>query len=167
MIYLLSIIAGIANSIMDRLSSKQEWEETIFASMVDVNKYKRIWWGYKDLSSGLKWKRDKDGRVIYPKREKFIGSSTVFVWTTDAWHFFQMVMGWSLRLGIVGFMLFKHVEFIGFVLTDWETFHFLNTLWQFIVEMGLLAICYSGTFEFFYAYVWTKRISINLKDKID
>ena len=44
------------------------------------------WWSMKD-SWRNKWK-NKD-----PKQgEAFLGSSTVFVFLTDAWHFFQFIM---------------------------------------------------------------------------
>ena len=48
------------------------------------------WWN-PESSWRNKWKVDEAGQVIKPKHERFPGSSTVFVFRTDAWHFFQMI----------------------------------------------------------------------------
>ena len=69
------IIAGVANALMDTIALKG-------GGILPKSK----WWTMED-SWRNKWKNGD------PKQgEAFLGSSTVFVFTTDAWHFFQMIM---------------------------------------------------------------------------
>lgn len=52
------------------------------------------WWNQDSWK--LKW---KDGNPALG--ERFLGSSTVLVWATDAWHFFGMLRNVAMILSIV------------------------------------------------------------------
>lgn len=165
MIYLLIFISAIANSIMDRCSSQQEWEETFFGNWVEGRK--KIWWAHVDLSSGLKWKRDEENRVIYPKKPNWyfpieaVNSTNLWVWTTDAWHFFQMVWLRCRDIIVLSLIFFQDVPFVGFVLTSWHPFDFASLPVKILIEGVILLGMYGMTFEFFYAHVWTGMVAIS------
>jgi hypothetical protein len=73
------ILAGICNAIMDVL--KTRFNKSIFLGKSPYN------WIDPALSWPNKWKNgDKS------QGEKFLGSSTVFVWMTDLWHLAKMLM---------------------------------------------------------------------------
>lgn len=78
---LLILLAGASNAMMD-LSS-----ERVF----------KIWWWNKDEGWKNKWKHgDPD------QGPAFFGSTTIFAWTTDGWHLFQMIFHtcWQLAIAI-------------------------------------------------------------------
>ena len=72
-VLILVAVAACANSIMDAIQFRK------LGKGYD-------WWD-KETSWRRKWK-DGDSK----NGEAFLGSSTFFVFLTDAWHFFQMVM---------------------------------------------------------------------------
>ena len=79
------------------------------------------WWN-KDESWRNKW---KNGDPL--QGERFLGSSTVFVWATDGWHFFQS--------------LFLNMLILGLLLLDVE-----NVLLTFVVVSAI----YKTVFEITY-----------------
>lgn len=86
----LVLIAGLANGVMDTLQF--HYSQSIFPADSEF-------WN-PDLSWRNKWKQDDDV-LIFPLTPRYIGSSTFLVWTTDAWHLFQMIMFFCLRTAIV------------------------------------------------------------------
>lgn len=81
LIIVLLSIASIAKSIMDTINFR--FEISVFSKI--KNKKQKNWWDQKES-----WKnkyKDRDSR----KGPAFWGSTTFFVWITDAWHFFQMI----------------------------------------------------------------------------
>jgi len=56
---------------------------------------KQNWW-----NPSISWK-NKYKNNNPDEGSKFFGSTTIFVWTTDAWHFFQMIFLSTFFLGIV------------------------------------------------------------------
>lgn len=82
--YLLIILTAILKSIQDALAQKKLL-------------IKSAWWN--ENSWKMKW---KGGDI--EKGEAFLGSSTVLVWVTDAWHFFGMLRNISMILAIVLYM---------------------------------------------------------------
>ena len=65
-------IAGFANAVMD-LTRLGRFNDN------------SSWWDWR-----VSWKRKwKEGSTT---QERFLGSSSVFVFVTDAWHFFQQIM---------------------------------------------------------------------------
>ena len=90
MIYIglfLIILSGISEAIMDTLQF--HYDNSIFKRF----KNQRFW--YPGFSWMNKW---KDGD---PKNgERFLGSSTIFVSLTDAWHLFKFIHNQTLFLGL-------------------------------------------------------------------
>ncbi len=84
----LIILSGIAEAIMDTLQF--HYDNSIFKKF----KNQRFW--YPGFSWMNKW---KDGD---PKNgERFLGSSTIFVGFTDAWHLFKLIHNQTLFLGLL------------------------------------------------------------------
>lgn len=84
--FLLIIFSGVSEAIMDKLNF--HFDKSIFSN----EKYKQIFWNPIE-SWKNKWKEDL-------KTEKFLGSSTIFVFTTDAWHLFKFFRNTSLFIGL-------------------------------------------------------------------
>ncbi len=99
---LLITIAGMSKAVMDRIVHLDLYKASVFYRYKDFKlfgKYKifsEIFWN-KDKSWFNKWKLNNQGKMV----EKFPGSSTVFVWTTDAWHFFQAIFLFTLFAGLM------------------------------------------------------------------
>jgi hypothetical protein len=73
-------LAGICNSIMDTIQFK--FIESIFSKYPKLRQWSNPTFSWKN-----KWKNGD------PKQgERFLGSSTMFVWVTDLWHFSQSLM---------------------------------------------------------------------------
>lgn len=85
------IIAGILNSIMDVIQFK--WSSSIFNRITNPSLIKYM---NPNLSWKNKWKDDL-------KTERFVGSSTVFVFITDFWHLLKMLMIVMIALSIVNY----------------------------------------------------------------
>jgi hypothetical protein len=88
-IFIISLIlvgvSAMAEAIMDKLNF--HFEKSIF-----LNKENQLFWNPIE-SWKNKWKEDL-------KTEKFIGSSTIFVFTTDAWHLFKFIKNTCLFIGL-------------------------------------------------------------------
>ena len=85
---LLVSIAGISKAIMDNLQF--HYNRSVFKNN---DKYNQNFW-----DPNLSWvNKYKEGSMTEPK---FLGSTTYFVFTTDAWHLFQMIMLICLFVGI-------------------------------------------------------------------
>jgi hypothetical protein len=85
---ILIILSGMAEAIMDTLQF--HYDTSIFKKF----KNQRFW--YPGFSWMNKW---KDGD---PKNgERFLGSSTIFVGFTDAWHLFKFIHNQTLFLGLL------------------------------------------------------------------
>jgi hypothetical protein len=95
--FLLIIFSGVSEAIMDKLNF--HFEKSIFSN----EKYKQIFWNPIE-SWKNKWKEDL-------KTERFLGSSTIFVFTTDAWHLFKFFRNTSLfiGLGLLGFISYNPI----------------------------------------------------------
>jgi len=72
---------------MDKLQF--HFDKSIFSNK---DKYKQLFWNPID-SWKNKWKEDL-------KTERFAGSSTMFVFTTDAWHLFKLLRTFFIFAGI-------------------------------------------------------------------
>jgi hypothetical protein len=83
---ILIILAAVSESIMDKLQF--HYEKSIFSNEL----YKQAFWD-PSKSWVNKWEEDL-------KTEKFLGSSTIFVFTTDAWHLFKFIRNTSLFIGL-------------------------------------------------------------------
>lgn len=115
------IISGISEAVMDKIQF--HWHKTIFS--INPNRYKPLFWN-PELSWANKY---KDTQTLEPK---FKGSTTIFVFTTDAWHLFKFFKNTSIFLAIF---------FTSLICKD---FLFL------VVFASLLRVVYGGAFVLFY-----------------
>lgn len=94
---LLLTIAAISKACMDVFITQSTWEKTMFKRLAwnTKNIYWKRFWSYLDVSYANKYKNIK---TLEPK---FLGSDTLFVFITDAWHFFQLLTYTSLFISIV------------------------------------------------------------------
>jgi len=119
---ILIIISGVSEAIMDKLNF--HFDKSIFSNI----KYKQIFWNPIE-SWKNKWKEDL-------KTEKFIGSSTLFVFTTDAWHLFKFFRNTSLFIGL-GLIAF--------------------TTYNPIIMVIIARIIYGLSFTLFFDYILVKK----------
>jgi hypothetical protein len=80
------VASSIAEAIMDKVQF--HYEKSIFST----DKYNQLFWNPIE-SWKNKWKEDL-------KTEKFVGSSSIFVFTTDAWHLFKFFRNTFLFIGL-------------------------------------------------------------------
>ena len=109
------------------------WDESIFKGS------KLDWWANPEVSYKNKWKNNSnsfDG-------EKFPGSSTVFVWVTDLWHFAQSFM-------ITFFVLAALFYGDGIV-------NLFDTTWiNMVCDLIILKGAFSLSFELFWSVILKK-----------
>lgn len=79
------ILAGICNAVMDTLFTR--YNQSIFTS------FNPFFWN-PDISWVNKWRKP-------PYEERFLFSSTILVFLTDAWHLFKALMIGFIMLGVV------------------------------------------------------------------
>ena len=113
------ILAGICNAIMDIIQFK--FQASIFIKFPKIKQ-----WSDPQLSWKNKWKNGDPGQG-----EKFPGSSTIFVWTTDLWHFSQSFMISFFVLAVI----------------------FYSPIYNYIVDFIILKFLFSLFFEIFWDYV--------------
>ena len=82
---ILVILASYAEAVMDKINF--HFDRSVFKE-----KKNQIFWNPQE-SWKNKWKEDL-------KTEKFLGSSTIFVFTTDAWHLHKFIRNTSLFIGL-------------------------------------------------------------------
>lgn len=79
--------SSIAEAIMDKIQF--HYDKSIFSQ----DKYKQTFWD-PTKSWVNKWKDSS------AKQERFLGSSSIFVFTTDAWHLFKFFRNTFLFIGL-------------------------------------------------------------------
>ena len=119
-------LAGASNAVMDTIQFK--FNESVFSKYPKLKQ-----WANPKLSWRNKWK-NKDPN----EGERFPGSSTVFVWTTDLWHFAQSIMISSFVLAILTYDKLFCTHAI-----------LLDILFHFIIYKGV----FSGAFELFWSKI--------------
>ena len=120
LIITLLFVAGICKSIMN--ITQFHFNNSIFST------FKNQKWFNPSISWKNKWKNGD------PKQgEKFLGSSNIFVWVTDAWHFFQRMMQICMILSIVLYL----------------------PMFGLIYDFFIFYTVYTLTFEVFYSKIWT------------
>ena len=86
---LLVIAASISEAIMDTIQF--HYERSIFK--LDPIKYNPLFW-----DASISWQNKyKENSMTEPK---FYGSKTIFVFLTDAWHFFKFLRNLFLFIGL-------------------------------------------------------------------
>jgi len=104
--YVLIFFAGVFNAIMDKIQF--HWSKSVFDNIEDKKIRK---WCDPKISHKNKWKNGNK-----EEGEVFLGSSTVFVFVTDLWHFCQFLMLTCIMLAIVlygnYFSLYFLIDFV-------------------------------------------------------
>jgi len=121
----LMFFAGICNAIMDVI--KFHWNTSIFTTWPNQN------WINPSLSWRNKW---KNGDPL--QGEKFLGSSTVFVWLTDLWHFSKFLMLLFISSAIVAY----------------------SSLIAWWIDFLIIYCVFTLTFELFYSKIFVKQENI-------
>lgn len=127
------ILAGICNAIMDKINF--HWDESIFKDS-RFEQWSNPLYSYKN-----KWKNKSNSL----DGERFPGSSTIFVWTTDLWHLAQSLM--------ISFFILGGIFYADGLIDVYET-QWINTVIDFII----FKIVFSLTFELFWSIVLMKKI---------
>ena len=115
------ILAGICNAIMDKILF--HWDRSIFKGS------KWEWWANPEISYRNKWKNNSNCEG----GEKFPGSSTIFVWITDLWHFAQSFMITFCILGAI----FYGEGMVSLFETNW-----INSLLDLVIYKALFSLSF-------------------------
>lgn len=119
---ILVLLSGIFKAVMDKLQF--HYFDSVFKNL------KSSFWNPK--VSWINKYKDNDPEL----GEKFPGSSTIFVWATDAWHLFQSINIILLMLAIVFYESFTGYKILDFI---------------------IYRIAYSFTFELFFKFIFSKK----------
>lgn len=121
----LLVIAGIGKAIMDTLQ---------FHFSTSVFKNKGYWWNPKDSWKNKYKNRDPAQGPAFP------GSTTIFVFVTDAWHFFQFIFLNSLFGSIIMYRLSEYsMTYFGW--------------WGYIIDFLIMSILFRVIFQIFYSKI--------------
>ena len=110
------------------------YHKSIFVQYPKLNQ-----WANPINSWKNKWNLTHDGEVT---GERFLGSSTVFVFTTDLWHFSQFLM-WNLVICAIVFYQ--------------PMFEIYNDLVTNLIHFVIFKITFSSIFELFFRIILKKR----------
>ena len=124
-------LAGICNAIMDTILF--HWDKSIFKGS------KLEWWANPEVSYKNKWKNHSNSE----DGEKFPGSSTIFVFITDLWHFAQSFM---ITFFVLGALFYDGIVVI-------KGYPLVSLLIDFII----LKSVFSLTFELFWSKILKKK----------
>ena len=124
-------LAGICNAIMDTILF--HWDKSIFKGS------KLEWWANPEVSYKNKWKNNSNSLG----GEKFPGSSTVFVWVTDLWHFAQSFM---ITFFVLGVLFYDSIVVI-------KGYPLVSLLIDFVILKGVFSL----TFELFWSKILKKK----------
>lgn len=148
---LLVMISGFANANMDIVAHK--YSRSIYADK-NENFYN------PNKSWVNKWKLDENGDPI-PGEERFFGSSTFLVATTDFWHLMQMLMLFCFMSAITvkSIINYKGVQKYGIGIYKQKNISRLilkkrnENLVYIMLDFVLLYLSFTVTFEAFYRYI--------------
>ena len=124
-------LAGICNAIMDTILFN--WDKSIFKGS------KLEWWANPEVSYKNKWKNHSNSE----DGEKFPGSSTIFVFITDLWHFAQSFM---ITFFVLGVLLYDGIVVI-------KGYPLVSLLIDFVILKGVFSL----TFELFWSKILKKK----------
>jgi len=116
------ILAGICNGVMDTLFTR--YDLSVFKN------FNPLFWDPKE-SWINKW-----STPYVPNKEKFLFSSTILVFLTDAWHLFKALMIGFIMLGIVCY----------------------KPVFGFVIDFFLLYTLFTGTFTLCYDYILKRKL---------
>jgi len=147
---ILIFLAGIFNAFMDEFKI---WSSSRWWNLPKTH------WFYKWAGDGASW---KNKWAVYPNgslkantkrlwyylwlykpayKERFPYSTTILVFATDGWHFFQMLWRTSFTFAVVFYVPILTISYI----PDW------------ISQFVYLTIAYLVPFNIFYEYILRKR----------
>jgi len=115
------ILAGICNGVMDTLFTR--YDQSVFKN------FDPLFWDPRK-SWVNKWKS------YSPNKEKFLFSSTILVFLTDAWHLFKALMIGFIMLGIVCY----------------------KPVFGGVIDFFLLYTLFTGTFTLCYDYILKRKL---------
>lgn len=122
--FILIFLSGLFESVMDTLQF--HYDDSIFKKLIN----QRYW--YPVFSWRNKWKNGD------PKQgERFLGSSTIFVGLTDAWHTFKLLHNLTIFLGLFFISISQ-----------------ITILWMFLYFI-IARIIFGLSFSLFF-WLWTK-----------
>jgi len=124
-------LAGICNAIMDTILF--HWDKSIFKGS------KLEWWANPEVSYKNKWKNHSNSE----DGEKFPGSSTIFVFITDLWHFAQSFM---ITFFVLGVLFYDSIVVI-------KGYPLVSLLIDFVILKGVFSL----TFELFWSKILKKK----------
>ena len=124
-------LAGICNAIIDTILF--HWDKSIFKGS------KLEWWANPEVSYKNKWKNHSNSE----DGEKFPGSSTIFVFITDLWHFAQSFM---ITFFVLGVLLYDGIVVI-------KGYPLVSLLIDFVILKGVFSL----TFELFWSKILKKK----------
>jgi hypothetical protein len=124
-------LAGICNAIMDSILF--HWDKSIFKGS------KLEWWANPEVSYKNKWKNHSNSE----DGEKFPGSSTIFVFITDLWHFAQSFM---ITFFVLGVLFYDGIVVI-------KGYPLVSLLIDFVILKGVFSL----TFELFWSKILKKK----------
>ena len=124
-------LAGICNAIMDSILF--HWDKSIFKGS------KLEWWANPEVSYKNKWKNHSNSE----DGEKFPGSSTIFVFITDLWHFAQ---SFTITFFVLGVLLYDGIVVI-------KGYPLVSLLIDFVILKGVFSL----TFELFWSKILKKK----------
>ena len=124
-------LAGICNAIMDSILF--HWDKSIFKGS------KLEWWANPKVSYKNKWKNHSNSE----DGEKFPGSSTIFVFITDLWHFAQSFM---ITFFVLGVLFYDSIVVI-------KGYPLVSLLIDFVILKGVFSL----TFELFWSKILKKK----------
>jgi hypothetical protein len=124
-------LAGICNAIMDSILF--HWDKSIFKGS------KLEWWANPEVSYKNKWKNHSNSE----DGEKFPGSSTIFVFITDLWHFAQSFM---ITFFVLGVLFYDSIVVI-------KGYPLVSLLIDFVILKGVFSL----TFELFWSKILKKK----------
>ena len=124
-------LAGICNAIMDSILF--HWDKSIFKGS------KLEWWANPEVSYKNKWKNHSNSE----DGEKFPGSSTIFVFITDLWHFAQ---SFTITFFVLGVLFYDSIVVI-------KGYPLVSLLIDFVILKGVFSL----TFELFWSKILKKK----------
>lgn len=124
-------LAAICNAIMDSILF--HWDKSIFKGS------KLEWWANPEVSYKNKWKNHSNSE----DGEKFPGSSTIFVFITDLWHFAQSFM---ITFFVLGVLFYDSIVVI-------KGYPLVSLLIDFVILKGVFSL----TFELFWSKILKKK----------
>lgn len=119
----LVVIAAIAKAISDSLAHEKQVR-------FGVGK----WFNYPNRTWKNKWRDNAH-------KERFIGSSTIFVWTTDAWHFFNTLQYTATNSALT-------ILFVGVYKLEW---------YYYFVVFFTISFIRGMVFEYVYRFLNTRK----------